>query len=40
MESRILIYAPTGQDAPLAARVLATAAIDSHACASLAELEQ
>lgn len=38
MESRILIYAPTGQDAPLAARVLAVAAIDSHACATLDEL--
>jgi len=38
MESRILIYAPTGQDAPLAARVLAVAAIDSHVCATLAEL--
>jgi signal transduction histidine kinase len=38
MESRILIYAPTGQDAPLAARILALAAIDSHVCATLAEL--
>ncbi|MYM36240.1 response regulator [Duganella sp. FT94W] len=38
METRILIYAPTGQDAPLAARVLATAAIDSHVCATLREL--
>ncbi|TFW17737.1 hybrid sensor histidine kinase/response regulator [Duganella callida] len=40
METRILIYAPTGQDAPLAARVLATAAIDSHVCRSPAELAQ
>lgn len=40
MESRILIYAPTGQDAPLAAKVLAVAAIDSHVCATLAELGQ
>ncbi|MYM66223.1 response regulator [Pseudoduganella sp. FT55W] len=40
MEARILIYAPTGQDAPLAARVLAMAAIDSHVCGTLAELAQ
>ncbi|HEX5345420.1 MAG TPA: response regulator [Duganella sp.] len=40
MESRILIYAPTGQDAPLAARILALAALDSHVCATLAELGQ
>ncbi|MTV37943.1 response regulator [Duganella radicis] len=40
MEARILIYAPTGQDAPLAARVLAVAAIDSHVCATLAELAE
>jgi signal transduction histidine kinase/ActR/RegA family two-component response regulator len=38
METRILIYAPTGQDAPLAAKVLAMAQIDSHVCATLAEL--
>jgi len=38
METRILIYAPTGQDAPLAAKVLAAAAIDSHVCANIAEL--
>ena len=38
METRILIYAPTGQDAPLAAKVLAKAAIDSHVCRTLAEL--
>ena len=40
MESRILIYAPTGQDAPLAARILTLAALDSHVCATLAELGQ
>ncbi len=40
METRILIYAPTGQDAPLAAKVLALAAIDSHVCATVAELDQ
>ncbi|KQQ32028.1 histidine kinase [Duganella sp. Leaf126] len=40
METRILIYAPTGQDGPLAARVLALAKLDSHVCATLAELEQ
>jgi signal transduction histidine kinase/CheY-like chemotaxis protein len=39
-ETRILIYAPTGQDAPLAARMLAMAAIDSHVCATLAVLAQ
>jgi signal transduction histidine kinase/ActR/RegA family two-component response regulator len=38
MENRILIYAPTGQDAPLAAKVMAMAAIDSHVCDTLAEL--
>jgi signal transduction histidine kinase/ActR/RegA family two-component response regulator len=38
MEQRILIYAPTGQDAPLAAKVLASAQIDSHVCLTLAEL--
>jgi len=40
METRILIYAPTGQDGPLAARVLALANLDSHVCATVAELEQ
>jgi signal transduction histidine kinase/CheY-like chemotaxis protein len=40
METRILIYAPTGQDAPLAAKVLALAAIDSQVCATLAQLEE
>jgi len=40
METRILIYAPTGQDAPLAAKMLALAAIDSHICNNLAMLEQ
>ncbi|NVM77874.1 signal transduction histidine kinase/ActR/RegA family two-component response regulator [Duganella sp. SG902] len=40
MENRILIYAPTGRDAPLAAKVLTVAAIDSHVCATLAELGQ
>jgi len=40
METRILIYAPTGQDGPLAARVLARANLDSHVCATVAELEQ
>jgi signal transduction histidine kinase/ActR/RegA family two-component response regulator len=40
MESRILIYAPIGQDAPLTAKVLSMAAIDSHVCATLAELGQ
>ena len=38
MEKRVLIYAPTGQDATLAAKVLAMAAINSHVCRSLAEL--
>src|SRR5471032_1562025 len=38
MEKRVLIYAPTGQDAPLAARMLAMARIDSTVCATLAEL--
>ena len=40
METRILIYAPTGQDAPLAAKVLAMAQIDSHVCTSLGDLAQ
>lgn len=40
MEQRILLYAPTGQDGPLAARVLHMAAIDSIVCHSAAELEQ
>jgi signal transduction histidine kinase/ActR/RegA family two-component response regulator len=39
METRILIYAPIGQDAPLAAKVLGVAAIDSHVCTTLSELE-
>jgi signal transduction histidine kinase/ActR/RegA family two-component response regulator len=38
METRILIHAPTGQDGPLAAKVLAMAQIDSHVCVTLAEL--
>jgi len=38
MEKRVLIYAPTGQDAPLAARMLAMARIDSTVCATPAEL--
>ena len=38
METRILIYAPFGQDGPLAAKVLALAQIDSHVCATLADL--
>ena len=38
METRILIYAPTGQDGPLAAKVLALAQIASHVCATLADL--
>jgi signal transduction histidine kinase/ActR/RegA family two-component response regulator len=40
MENRILIYAPIGQDAPLAAKVMAMAAIDSHVCRTLAELAE
>ncbi len=40
METRILIYAPTGQDGPLAAKVMGLAAIDSHVCTSLAALDQ
>jgi signal transduction histidine kinase/ActR/RegA family two-component response regulator len=38
METRILIYAPTGQDGPLAAKVLAMAQIDGHVCATLGDL--
>ncbi|MDC8759059.1 response regulator [Janthinobacterium fluminis] len=38
MERRILILAPTGQDAPLAAQVLALAMIQGHVCQSAAEL--
>ncbi|WP_332853693.1 hybrid sensor histidine kinase/response regulator [Duganella sp. S19_KUP01_CR8] len=38
METRILIYAPTGQDATLAAKVMAVASINSHVCRTLAEL--
>ncbi|MET0267588.1 MAG: response regulator [Duganella sp.] len=40
METRILIYTPTGQDGPLAARVLATAKLSTEVCASLAQLGQ
>ncbi|MHA4867048.1 hybrid sensor histidine kinase/response regulator [Duganella sp. PWIR1] len=39
MENRILIYAPTGQDAALTAKVLAMAAIDTHICPTLADLD-
>jgi signal transduction histidine kinase/ActR/RegA family two-component response regulator len=38
METRILIHAPIGQDGPLTAKVLALAHIDSHVCATLADL--
>ena len=38
MEKRVLIYAPTGQDGPLAARMLAMVHIDSAVCDTLAEL--
>ena len=38
MEQRILIHAPTGQDAALTARILAMAQIESHICRTLAEL--
>ena len=38
MEQRILIHAPAGQDAALAARVLASGAIDGVACDSINEL--
>ncbi|NRR29556.1 response regulator [Oxalobacteraceae bacterium] len=40
MEQRILILAPTGQDAPLAAKVLATAGLASQVCRTLDELAQ
>ncbi|MES2740493.1 MAG: response regulator [Pseudomonadota bacterium] len=40
MENRLLIYAPTGQDGPLAAKVLAMATIDSQVCRSATELAQ
>ena len=40
MEQRILIYAPAGQDAALAVKVLASGAIDSLACQSAGELAQ
>jgi signal transduction histidine kinase/ActR/RegA family two-component response regulator len=40
MEQRILIYAPAGQDATLAAKVLATAHLPSHVCRNLAELAE
>jgi signal transduction histidine kinase/ActR/RegA family two-component response regulator len=38
MEKRILIYAPTGRDGVLTARVLTVASIESHVCHSSAEL--
>ncbi|HAT30193.1 MAG TPA: hybrid sensor histidine kinase/response regulator [Janthinobacterium sp.] len=38
MEQRILIHAPTGRDGPLAAKVLAAAAIEARVCDSAAEL--
>jgi signal transduction histidine kinase/ActR/RegA family two-component response regulator len=38
MEQRLLIYAPSGRDGPLAAKVLAVASIASHVCLSAAEL--
>ena len=38
MEQRILIYAPTGQDAGMAARVLAGAGLRSHICTGLGDL--
>ena len=40
MEQRILIYAPAGQDAALAGKVLASGAIASHACRSPGELAE
>lgn len=40
MEQRILIYAPAGQDATLAGKVLASNAIASHACRSAGELAE
>jgi len=38
MEQRILIYAPTGQDAGMTAQVLAGAELRSHICTGLGEL--
>ncbi|HEV7817099.1 MAG TPA: response regulator [Janthinobacterium sp.] len=38
MEQRILIYAPTGQDGALTAKVLSMAAIASHVCRCAGEL--
>jgi signal transduction histidine kinase/ActR/RegA family two-component response regulator len=38
MEQRLLIYAPSGRDGPLAAKVLSVASIDSQVCRSAAEL--
>ena len=40
MEQRILIYAPVGQDASLAGKVLDSGAIASHACQSAGELAE
>ncbi|MBB5607735.1 MULTISPECIES: response regulator [unclassified Janthinobacterium] len=40
MEERILIYAPAGQDAILAGKVLASGAMLSHACHSAGELAE
>ncbi|MEG0882064.1 MAG: hybrid sensor histidine kinase/response regulator, partial [Janthinobacterium sp.] len=40
MEQRILIYAPGGQDAALAAKVLASEGIASHACRCANELAE
>ncbi len=40
MENRLLIYAPIGQDAQLAAKVLAVASIASQVCHSATELAQ
>jgi signal transduction histidine kinase/ActR/RegA family two-component response regulator len=40
METRILIYAPTGQDGPLASHVLSLAHLDNHVCLTLADLAE
>jgi signal transduction histidine kinase/ActR/RegA family two-component response regulator len=40
VETRILIYAPGGQNAALTEKVLATARIPSHICASVADLRE
>lgn len=40
MEKRILIYAPTGQNAALCHKVLEVASIASHVCETLGELRQ